>query len=250
MGFVQRRGREACSTGGDQFDPAALDPVVEGPRWSLDGGARIRRMSWKAWMSGPEQDAAAARARDLELVRRCLAKDAVAIHELAARLACVPRILYSINHRIGRPLGDDDLADLSQDAVVVIWSKLATFQGRGRLETWAYRFCFLEYMNRIRLHERRDRRIAPIESLDSLEERSAELGPGEVPSEFEWLERGLDELGPPESDVIRAKHFDDRTFEEIASEMNAASSTVKSQYYRGIEWLRRSIESRRRKEDR
>ncbi len=201
-------------------------------------------------MSDPESDPEAARTRDLDLVGRCLEGDARSIRELATRLACVPRILYSINHRTGRPLGDEDLADLSQDAVIVIWSKLSTFEGRGRLETWAYRFCFLEFMNRVRLHERRDRRIASVDSLDSLEQRSQDASSGEVPSEFEWLERSLDELGPPESDVIRAKHFDDQTFEEIANDRNAASSTVKSQYYRGIEWLRRQIESRRRKEER
>ncbi len=184
-----------------------------------------------------EAEAEARRFEDVDLVAGSLRGDARSVRLLASRLACIPRILYSINHRMGRPLRDEDLADLSQDTVVVLWGKLSTFEGRGRLETWAYRFCFLEFMNRLRLQERRERNVASVDSLDSLEGRSS----NSEARDFEMLERGLDELGPPESEVIRSKHFEGRTFEEIAVDMDLASSTVKSRYYRGLDWLRRRL---------
>ena len=83
---------------------------------------------------------------DLDLVAESLRGDASAIAGLAIRLGCVPRILGSINQSMGYPIGPEDLADLSQDTLTIIWSKLPSFQGRGRLETWSYRFCFLEFI--------------------------------------------------------------------------------------------------------
>ena len=82
------------------------------------------------------------------------------LDQLVGRMECVPRFLASLNGRLGRPLGTHDLADLAQDTLVVIWEKLETFEGRATLESWTYRFCYLELMNSVRRKGRR-RRVAP-----------------------------------------------------------------------------------------
>lgn len=176
-------------------------------------------------------------ARDLALVRGTLNGDPESIEWLAARLCCVPRILRALNRRIGRPLGEDDIADLAQDTVVVIWEKLGSFEGRGRIETWAYRFCFLSLMNRVRRRERRSRLVEA--GSEGLEAVVADVPP--VWNRYEALEAGLEDLGPPESDVIRRKHFGERTFAEISKEDGVSANTVKARYYRGLAWLRRRL---------
>lgn len=222
---------------------------------SLGHGSRKRlgrrvvgepRTRWLPMCPDPERSSEELREEDRALASACLRGDAGSLEVLASRLTCVPRILASINHRMGGPLGEEDLADLSQDTLIVIWGKLGSFEGRGRLETWAYRFCFLEFMNRLRRTERRQRVVgASLESLDSV--------PSPIePSvrEFEVLEVGLAELGSPEADVIRMKHFDGWTFDDIAARLGQAPSTVKSQYYRGLDWLKRRLEPVMRKEER
>ena len=176
-------------------------------------------------------------ARDLALVRGTLNGDPESVEWLAARLCCVPRILASLNRRIGRPLREEDIADLAQDTVIVIWEKLETFEGRGRIETWVYRFCFLSLMNRVRRRERRSRVVES--GSDGLEAIAANVPP--VWNRYEALEAGLEELGPPESDVIRRKHFGERTFAEISKEDGISANTVKARYYRGLAWLRRRL---------
>ncbi len=199
--------------------------------------------------SDPGLEAGSAlREADVRLVRDALAGEATAVEVLADRLVCVPRILSALDRRSGGRLGEHDLADLSQDTLIVLWNKLETYEGRGRIETWAYRFCFLEFMNRVRSHGRRT--AVERTSTDGLAEPPAPTPDLLAFEEHECLERGLEELGSPEADVIRMKHYDERTFEDIGKELRLSPSTVKSRYYRGIEWLRRRLEPVLRKEER
>src|SRR5262249_7628794 len=93
--------------------------------------------------------------QDLELVRRALGGQRAAVDGLLARLRNVPRILAALNVRLGWPLQADEIADLSQDAVVLIWRKLDTFNGRSSLETWFYSIARNEFMNALRSKQRR-----------------------------------------------------------------------------------------------
>jgi RNA polymerase sigma-70 factor (ECF subfamily) len=187
-------------------------------------------------------DAPAARAlahqRDRALVRRVLDGERVARDELVERLRCAPRILRVLNSRAGRLLTDAELADLSQDVLLRIWEKLSEFEGRATLETWTYRFCWLESRNRFRRAVRRQEPRA-----GSAPGALSQLPAPEVALkiEFEALEISLAELGPPGAEVIRLKHFEGRTFREIGEVLEIPANTAKTHYYRGLEWLRRRL---------
>lgn len=175
-------------------------------------------------------------ARDLALVRAALAKSPDATEELIERLECVPRILAALNCERSEPLNTHDLEDLSQDTLLVILKKLPLFEGRARLETWVYRFCFLELMNRVRREARR--------SKSSLETEAEPAEPGAHTQEFgalERVERCLDELGPPKSHVIQLRHFEDLSFEEIGRVLDMPANTTRTHYHRGLQWLRRRM---------
>ncbi len=186
------------------------------------------------------EERARAHRADLALVEAVLAGDSAALDALIKRLECVPRILHTLNERAGRVLTPADLADLSQDVLVLIWEKLKTFEGRATLETWTYRFCWLESRNCFR-RVYRGREIGPGASALIFEELpAAEVS---LAIEHEAIEIGLSELGPPGSEVIRLKHFEERTFPEIGSLLGIPTNTAKTHYYRGLEWLRQRLRS-------
>lgn len=185
------------------------------------------------------QSAPASGAEDRRLVQRTLKGDPAALELLVRRLQCVPRILSVLNARFRANLGRDELADLTQDSLVAIWSKIRTFEGRARLETWVFRFCLIEVLRRIRSQGR----LAKVELTDRLD---AHEGPAltQLPMialEIEEMEHHLDELGPPAAPIIRLKHFEDRTFGEIGRDLGISPNTAKTHYYRGIAWLRRRL---------
>lgn len=195
-------------------------------------------------MTEPLRDDAKERAEahqaDLALVEAVLRRDPKALDVLIERLSCVPRILHTLNERAGRVLSAADLSDLSQDVLILIWEKLKTFEGRATLETWTYRFCWLESRNRFR-RVYRGKEKATGSSDTFLEEVPApEVAPL---AEHEAIEIGLRELGPPGSEVIRLKHFEERTFPEIGDLLGIPTNTAKTHYYRGLEWLRQRLRS-------
>jgi RNA polymerase sigma-70 factor (ECF subfamily) len=152
-------------------------------------------------------------------------------------MRCVPRILVALNRRAASRLGPEELADLTQDTLTTIWRRLDTFEGRAALESWVFRVCAFEMQNRLRGQARAERRRAHGER--------AELGadPPSSPLDFDHVHRGLDRLGPPECDIIRLRHFEELSFEEIGARLALSANTAKSYYYRGLTRLRRLLSS-------
>ena len=184
----------------------------------------------------PAASPSAESAADRDLVQQAIAGEELALDSLSRRLSCVPRIVNSINQRYGRPLTTTDVADLSQDVVVLLWEKMSQFEGRATLETWAYRHALFASLNRFRKVARR-RRVQSGSWSAGIEGVAAPTPPDLA--EAEQVERSLEELGPPQSEVIRLKHFEDRTFAEIGAILGIPANTAKTHYYRGLQWLRR-----------
>lgn len=174
-------------------------------------------------------------ADDLALARAVGANDPAALERFVQRMGCVPRMLHRQNERLGAPMDGGDVEDLVQDVLIVIWRKLDRFEGRSTLETWVYRVCRLELMNGVRRKRRRP----------TLMEDVGESMPDAAPEPVDDAEaalRGLEALGPPASDVIRWKHFDALTFDQIAVRLGVSSNTAKTWYYRGLCRLREQLE--------
>lgn len=185
-------------------------------------------------------DTSARRAEDLELVRLVIRGDRSARRTFGKRVECIPRYLAAANSRFGSPLTRDDLADLAQDTLLIVWRKLDVFEGRATLESWIWRFCQLELSNLTRKRFRR--RVVTDSTL--VEVNEGEPVEPETPLvEYDHLERSLQALGPPEEEVIRLKHFEHLMFAEIAERLELSPNTAKTRYYRGMAWLKRHLES-------
>ena len=154
---------------------------------------------------------------------------------LIKRMGCVPRILTATNEKLGRPVAPQDLPDLAQDVLVIIWRKLGEFEGRSSLETWIYRICCFELNNMSR--QRSGRQALSLGDIDVAGE--VQRDPVD-PVELERLYAVLDRLDEDEREIVRMKHFDDLTFHEIGARLGMSTSTAKTRYYRGLRhlWVR------------
>jgi RNA polymerase sigma-70 factor (ECF subfamily) len=174
---------------------------------------------------------------DLELVRALRRGQPEAIAGFVRRMRCVPLSLAAQNARLGRPLNEHDIEDVSQEVLVLIWNKLGTFAGLSTLESWVYRFTSFELMNAVRRKRTRQR----VGELDS--DPAVALAPDSRTRlmEYEHLYRALERLEPVDAHVIRLKHFQGLSFEEIGTRLSIPVNTAKTKYYRGVLKLRETL---------
>lgn len=149
-------------------------------------------------------------------------------------MSCVPRFLHSKNNALGKPLDELQIEELSQEVIMIVWRKIATFDGRAQLESWVYRVAALELMNRVR-HEsiRRPKSMT--------HEQMVEAAGSTDPPTFEdytIVHRALGELSPDERDVVHGKYFEHMTFPDMAVRFDISEGTAKSRFYRGLRRLR------------
>jgi len=177
---------------------------------------------------------------DVALVRRILAGNRDELSTLAERLRCIPRTLALLDQKNGRVLGAEELADLAQDVLVVAWRKLREYEGLSPLEGWAYGICVLEYQNA----QRRGRKLRHEGRVLASRVDTADAARDPDPWAFEEVHEGLNRIGREEAQVIRLKHFEGRTFDEIGQRLGISPNTVKTRYYRGLAELRPLLEAR------
>src|SRR5262245_38728273 len=85
-------------------------------------------------------------------------------------------------------------------------------------------------MNAVRKRQRRG-------ETSTAQDPGAPPDPPSSALEYENLYRGLEALDGEEGRVIRMKHFDDLTFQEIGTRLRLSSNTAKTIYYRGMRRL-------------
>jgi RNA polymerase sigma-70 factor (ECF subfamily) len=228
---IQRQNPRYQAGGMGRFASGAPRPRRPRARGAMaPGGAAVN--SQDLHTQADLSDDAGARS-DLELVRAVVRGERPALDSLIARLGVVPGMVTAQNHRAGRPLDPVDEGDVVQNCWLAIWRKLATFEGHSRLETWVYRFCFQEFMNAMRGKLRRKVREADLE--DGVDERLERALAAEV--DEERLECLLDRLEGAEATLLRLKHFEGLTFQQIGVRLGLSPNTAKAVYYRGLRRL-------------
>lgn len=175
---------------------------------------------------------------DLSLAQAAQNGSAPHVDELLDRLRLVPRILRAQNARLGKPMNEAALDDIAQDVFLIIWSKLDAYDGARPFEAWAYRICRYELMNGIR----RQHRHAMAEVHPDVPEGEARA----TPWDYEEVHLGLETLPRTEASVVRLKHFEELTFEQIGARLAISGNTAKTRYYRGLARLEEFLGERQR----
>ena len=194
------------------------DDALQAPASAKVGAAHVRAP-------------AAAHEPDLQVAREALLGSVPARKRFVERMRCVPRYLCVLNGRLGHPFTDHELEDLSQETLVEIWRRLDSYAGLASLNTWAFRFCQQVMSSRLRGRRRR-----PV-SAELPEFQASRDTPGSS-LDFEHVHNALDRLPAREAAIIRLKHFEELTFEQIAERLTMPASSAKADYHRSIERLR------------
>jgi len=169
-------------------------------------------------------------AQDYELASAALAGSLPARQRFSQVMTCVPRILAVKNLRLGGVLSTAELEDLSQETVLTVWRKLETYRGAAALTTWTYRFCHLGLLAFLR------KRASRAPNVEYEESESAPVISDAM--RFDHVYRALDRVDSEDAEVIRMKHFDSLSFDQIAERKSMPASTVKTNYYRALKRLR------------
>jgi len=173
--------------------------------------------------------------RDLALVEQVLNGETAAREAFLERMKCVGRILSVRNARMGRPLNDDELADVTQETLLQIWRKLETYSGRASIETWVYGFCSLEILSYLR---KRARMPSTLEDVPEPVDESEPAEASDPATQAAGIERWVRHLARREAEVVRLHHVDQLDYEEIGELLAISKSSVKTHYYRALEKLR------------
>lgn len=180
---------------------------------------------------------------DLHLARAAAAGDPAAKQRFAERMECLPRLVRAVERRMAVRLTPDESLDLTQEVLVRVWSKLDAYEGRATLESWVLRFVFLELRNFLR---KRDRSRIP--QSEGLEELQAEIPETISPEAHAFLMQSLEELSPPAPEILRLRHHEQLTFDQIGARLGIPGNTAKTLYHRGLAKLRTRLEPRLRGE--
>lgn len=173
---------------------------------------------------------------------RVIGRDPQALEQLTQRLACVARILAYRNHRLGRPLDDDELRDVAQDTCVAALRRLPDYEPLAPLESWLFGICELQLRDAVRRKARLRQRAGPLGELDVA---ATEAAPEHRVLDSAEVERLLVGLGGIEARILRLKHLEGRTFTEIAALLELSPNTAKTLHYRALARLRHLLDAER-----
>jgi RNA polymerase sigma-70 factor (ECF subfamily) len=136
----------------------------------------------------------------------------------------LPRVRNLVRYLVRR---DNDVEDITQEALVGIVKGLGTYRGEGTLASWADRV-----VARTTFAELRKRRAEPL--LSPFRERSTTDTLAERPlfgDEYllrRWAVSVLDELPLPQRHAVVLHHLLDMTVPEISDELGVPRETVRS----------------------
>ena len=172
---------------------------------------------------------------DDTLARRAADGDGAALDELLrAHMALVHGVCRRI---LGNP---DDALDATQEALLAIARKIATFDGRSKFSTWAYRVATNAALDESR---RRQRRPTPTETLPETGRSGGSTPPLSTtsrPANSEAaiadrldIDTALAQLTPEYRAAVALRDLVGMDYAEIAEVLGIPAGTVRSRISRG-----------------
>jgi len=164
------------------------------------------------------------------LVAAAVSGDAAAIERLLTEL--LPRVRNLVRYLVH---GDEDVDDISQEALILIVRGLATYRGEGTLESWVGRVVARRTFAWLRRRRAEPSRPGPSADLVCVGED------GTLPESYlrrREVARLLDELPAAQRQAVVLHHVLQMSVSEIAVEVDAPVETVRSRLRLGVARLR------------
>ena len=184
---------------------------------------------------------------DLLLVRRALRGDREAVDAVLQRFSCIARFVFRIHETMGYGLAPEQLEDVVQQVYMAVWPRLGDYAGSAALESWVYGFC----RNCLRAEARRRAMNAKVVSFvgDDLDrgQQTDDPAPHDAVARAEGVDavrEELENLKPVEREVVRLRHLEGWSFEQIARHQDLPASTVKDRCYRALMKLKGRLRTR------
>ena len=193
-----------------------------------------------------------------ELVRRCLLGEPEAWDRLFdLHYAAAGRFVFQLIPSFTR----EDVEEVCQETFLAVIRRLATFNGRSRLQTWIFRVAAnkaRDYLAR-RLAAKRGGGQEPA-SLDALDPETGlnldlpSPAPGPDGSllareQLELLRATLDDLGDPCREIIELRYFADLSYDDIGRTLRLNLKTVSSRLSKCLDKLEALFRARLAREN-
>lgn len=172
-----------------------------------------------------------------DFVERVLAGSPEHREEFDRRMSCVPRFLAHRNRKMGHPFNTDEMNDLVNETYLVLWERLPSYRPLAPLESWIFGVCRVQFKHALRTR-RKWRQGEPLPD-DVPDPRARSVA--DTVADYGEAVAALERLGGIEADVLRLKHLEGLTFEEVGRRLGIPPNTAKTYHYRGLTRLRRML---------
>ena len=161
-----------------------------------------------------------ARSYESELVRRCLAGERAAAHELHQRY-------YAAAAAFLRKLGarSEEMEDACQEVFLQFFRYLPSFRGDAQLKTWLFRLCITE-ARRVRRRRRLRDTIAKVLGRERPQDIAVPPATHSETTLRQKVESGLDQLGPGHRLVFVLLEMEGLPANQVAEIARCSEATV------------------------
>lgn len=205
---------------------------------SLLGGATIRFSAMNS--SEPTTN----NVTDADLVRRLKQRDADAMEALVRAHGSK---LYGVAFQFMR--NETAAQDVVQEALLSVWNKIGSFEGRSSFTSWLYRVTANAALMKLRKEKKRQMDVSidgdkeddayrPLQLEDTRPLPDSALQGEELKAK---IQAAIDRLPEPYRSVVLLKDVEEFSLEEIAELTNASVPAVKSRLHRARLTLRETL---------
>ena len=165
--------------------------------------------------------------------------------ELLARIARSDRAamqkLYFVYHRrlhrfLARTLPPDQVDEVINDTMFVVWRHAGDFRGDSRLSTWLLGIAYRLALKRLKRNGGRS--SASLDQLEAVEAGLADDSGASQREQREWIDRALRTLPAPQRLTIELAYFMGHSCDEIAVMTATPVNTVKTRLFHARARLR------------
>lgn len=167
---------------------------------------------------------------DALLAVRCQLGEREAFDELIRRWA------MPLRRYVGRVAGNADADELVQDIWLRVLQGIGRLQDPAKIRAWLFGIAHRRLMDRFR-----ERYAEPLEADTSADELASESINPDRELEARELERGLEQLPPPERAVLSLFYLEELSLTEVAQVLAVPVGTIKSRLFRARKLLRQQL---------
>ncbi len=174
-----------------------------------------------------------------DIVRKCIANDRMAQHEL---FHLYKQKIHDLTYK---SLGNRfDIDDVIQQVFIALFGSLRQFKGESSLDTWVYRITVKVCTTQLRKKYRKRQPNIVYDAMDREPEDPASNSPAEAIEKQELartIYEALDKLSVEKRMIVIMYEMDGLSLDEIAGVLKKPLGTVKSRLFHGRKALEKQL---------